>query len=83
MNKRESVFYRETLEQITQDPRKTRARRLAESALMFWDSMQKEAHTREKYECANVGSDLSAPGASEATPVPRSASNKPSEQPES
>lgn len=36
-------FYRELLEQITQDPRRTRARRLAESGLLFWDSVNEEA----------------------------------------
>lgn len=33
-------FYRDNLETIAGDPRKTRGRRLAESALMFWDSMR-------------------------------------------
>lgn len=38
----EAAFYRDLLEQICQDTRKTRARRLAESGLMFWDSVQPE-----------------------------------------
>ncbi len=37
------AFYRELLEQIAADPRRTRARRLAESGLIFWDSMLEEA----------------------------------------
>lgn len=37
-------FYRDTLETIAGDLRKTRGRRLAESALMFWDSMK--SHNR-------------------------------------
>lgn len=37
------AFYRELLEQIAADPRRTRARRLAESGLTFWDSMREEA----------------------------------------
>jgi hypothetical protein len=37
------AFYRELLEQIAADPRRTRARRLAESGLIFWDSMREEA----------------------------------------
>ena len=39
---REMTHYRELLEQITQDNRKTRARRLAESGLTFWDAMMEE-----------------------------------------
>lgn len=39
---REKSFYRGLLEQISQDHRKTRARRLAESGMIFWDQMQKE-----------------------------------------
>lgn len=50
---RESAFYREQLELICQDPRKTRARRLAESALMFWDQMQYEASKRKAGKTAN------------------------------
>jgi hypothetical protein len=42
----EKTFYRGLLEQICQDARKTRARRLAESGLMFWDSMQAEKSKR-------------------------------------
>ena len=38
----EMTHYRELLEQITQDNRKTRARRLAESGLTFWDAMMEE-----------------------------------------
>lgn len=41
-----AAFYRELLEQITQDSRKTRARRLAESGLMFLDQTVKEAKKR-------------------------------------
>jgi hypothetical protein len=37
------AFYRRLLEQICEDPRRTRARRLAESGLLFWDAMQEEA----------------------------------------
>ena len=36
----EMTHYRELLEQISKDTRKTRARRLAESGLMFWDTQQ-------------------------------------------
>lgn len=36
-------FYRRLLEQICEDPRRTRARRLAESGLQFWDTMRAEA----------------------------------------
>lgn len=46
--KRAAAFYREQLELICKDSRKTRARRLAESALMFWDQLQLEAAKREK-----------------------------------
>lgn len=51
--KREAAFYRQQLELICQDPRRTRARRLAESALTFWDSMQQEAAKRESGKAAN------------------------------
>jgi len=37
------AFYRDLLEQIAADPRRTRARRLAESGLLFWDSMRMES----------------------------------------
>ena len=40
---REAAFYRDLLEKICQDTRMTRARRLADSGLMFWDQMKKEA----------------------------------------
>jgi len=43
---REKTFYRGLLEQVCQDARKTRARRLAESGLMFWDQMQAEKSKR-------------------------------------
>ncbi len=43
---REKTFYRELLQQITQDSRKTRARRLAESGLIFWDAMREEKAKR-------------------------------------
>lgn len=36
-----AAFYRKTLEQICEDKRNTRAKRLASSALTFWDEMQK------------------------------------------
>ena len=36
------AFYRRLLEQICEDSRRTRARRLAESGLRFWDAMQDE-----------------------------------------
>lgn len=54
---REAAFYRKLLEQITEDSRKTRARRLAESGLMFWDSMQAEKRKRanEKLNCRHPG----------------------------
>lgn len=42
MSESEAQFYRKQLELIAEDKRKTRARRLAESALTFWDQMQKE-----------------------------------------
>jgi len=45
---REKIFYRELLESICQEGRKTRARRLAESGLMFWDQMQKEKSKRRR-----------------------------------
>lgn len=38
----EAEFYRDLLEQICQDTRNTRAKRLAESGLLFWDQMKKE-----------------------------------------
>jgi hypothetical protein len=41
----EAKFYRKTLEQICGDARNTRARRLATSALIFWDSMRPESET--------------------------------------
>jgi len=50
---RESRFYREQLELICKDSRKTRARRLAESALTFWDSLKAEAAKRKEAEAAN------------------------------
>jgi hypothetical protein len=43
---REKTFYRDLLQQITQDPRKTRARRLVESGLTFWDAMREEKAKR-------------------------------------
>lgn len=39
--KREAAFYRKTLMQICDDTRNTRAKRLAISALTFWDQTQK------------------------------------------
>lgn len=42
----EKTFYRGLLDQVCQDARKTRARRLAESGLMFWDAMQAEKARR-------------------------------------
>jgi hypothetical protein len=42
----EKTFYRDLLEQVCQDARKTRARRLVESGLMFWDQMQAEKSKR-------------------------------------
>ena len=36
------THYRELLEQISKDTRKTRARRIAESGLMFWDTQMEE-----------------------------------------
>jgi hypothetical protein len=42
----EKTFYRGLLEQVCQDSRKTRARRLSESGLMFWDQMQEEKARR-------------------------------------
>ena len=41
------AFYRRLLEQICEDARRTRARRLAESGLRFWDAMQDEAAKNE------------------------------------
>jgi hypothetical protein len=55
---REKTFYRGLLEQVCQDGRKTRARRLAESGLMFWDSMQAEKSKR-----SNEKADLPPTGA--------------------
>jgi hypothetical protein len=40
--RREKDFYRDLLKQICDDPRNTRAKRLAKSGLTFWDAMQKE-----------------------------------------
>lgn len=37
---RDRNFYRELLQQIAEDPRRTKARRLAESGLAFWDALQ-------------------------------------------
>lgn len=39
-------FYRQLLEQIATWPRNDRGRRLAESGLIFWDSMQEEKRRR-------------------------------------
>lgn len=36
---REKAFYRDLLEQVASDTKKTKARRLAESGLTFWDSL--------------------------------------------
>lgn len=44
---RERAFYRKLLEKICQDTRRTRARRLAESGLNFWDAMKAEKHKRQ------------------------------------
>jgi hypothetical protein len=52
---RDAAFYRKTLEQICDDERKTRGRRIAETALMFWDRIKKEAAERKKTKAANVG----------------------------
>lgn len=41
-HKSEAQFYREILELIASAKRKTKARGLANSALTFWDQMQKE-----------------------------------------
>jgi len=49
---REKEFYRDLLEQVCQDSRKTRARRLAESGLMFWDQLQAEKIKRANNEKA-------------------------------
>jgi len=50
-HKREAAFYRQTLEQIAQDKRRTRGRRLAESALTFWDAIVRENYRKmRKYE---------------------------------
>ena len=38
----EMTHYRELLEQISKDARKTRARRIAESGLMFWDTQMEQ-----------------------------------------
>lgn len=51
--KRESAFYRTTLEQICEDTRNTRAKRLARSALTFWDACKEEAAKRRKAKAAN------------------------------
>jgi len=45
---RESAFYRKLLEQICLDPRRTTARRLAESGLCFWDALREEKRNRDK-----------------------------------
>ena len=44
----EMAHYRELLEQISKDTRKTRARRLAESGLMFWDTQMEEKRKDKK-----------------------------------
>lgn len=46
--KREAAFYRKLLEQIADGPRNTMDRRIAESGLIFWDSMQAKAVLRQK-----------------------------------
>ena len=51
--KRDAAFYRKTLEQICEDERKTRGRRIAETALMFWDRIKEEAAERKKAKAAN------------------------------
>lgn len=40
---REKQFYRDLLEQISRSKRNTIAKRIAESGLIFWDQMRKEA----------------------------------------
>ena len=50
---RDAAFYRKTLEQICDDERKTRGRRIADTALMFWDRIKKEAAERKKAKAAN------------------------------
>ena len=47
-HQREARFYRRLLEQIVQDPRRTRARRLAESGLRFWDAIGKAKRAPQK-----------------------------------
>lgn len=42
----EAAFYLDLLKQIAADPRKTRARRLAESGIVFWDSLKEESAKR-------------------------------------
>ena len=39
--RRESAFYRHVLKQIASAKRRTLEKRLAESALAFWDQMQR------------------------------------------
>ena len=51
--KRDAAFYRKTLEQICEDERKTRGRRIAETALMFWDRIKAEAAERKKAKADN------------------------------
>lgn len=41
------TFYRSLLEQIASDRRRTRARRIAESGLVFWDQIYKESKALE------------------------------------
>ena len=53
--KREAAFYRKTLEQVCDDTRNTRAKRLASSALTFWDQMQKAKHQKPQLEAAQFG----------------------------
>ena len=45
--KRSAAFYRKTLEQIASGRRRTLERRLAESALTFWDALKAEAASYE------------------------------------
>lgn len=42
MNDDEAKFYRKLLQQIAEDKRNTRAKRLASSGLTFWDQLQIE-----------------------------------------
>ena len=44
---REKIFYREQLEIIANDKRRTSGQRLAKSALTFWDAIQAEAKKKE------------------------------------